>query len=39
VSLVPFECGDDLCGGFCGTCDEGQVCGAEHTCIVPEENP
>ncbi len=33
VSLIQYECGDDHCGGLCGTCAEGLVCNAEHKCV------
>ncbi len=26
-------CGDDGCGGACGTCTDGKVCGAEGQCV------
>jgi hypothetical protein len=38
VSLLPYECGDDLCGGICGTCAEGLVCSPQHKCVAAEGN-
>jgi len=31
---VAYVCGDDLCGGTCGTCALGKVC-FEHACCTP----
>ena len=28
-------CGDDGCGGQCGTCPEGQTCSPEGACVEP----
>ena len=30
-----IECGDDGCGGNCGECNEGWVCGADQQCFDP----
>jgi hypothetical protein len=29
------ECGDDGCGGSCGSCDKDRSCSAEGKCLVP----
>jgi hypothetical protein len=31
-SAGPAPCGDDGCGGSCGTCGDGDVCNGEETC-------
>lgn len=31
-SAGPNPCGDDGCGGSCGTCGDGDVCNGEETC-------
>jgi hypothetical protein len=31
------ECGKDGCGGICGICELGQVCGADGLCVLVEE--
>ncbi len=28
-------CGDDLCGGTCGTCDDEQICSSSSQCVAP----
>ncbi len=33
------ECGDDGCGGSCGTCDGGLVCLPEGLCVPPANPP
>ncbi len=32
------ECGDDGCGGVCGTCEEGKHCSAKSKCVCDCDN-
>ena len=33
------ECGDDGCGGSCGTCPAGGLCTVEGECLGPDQSP
>ncbi|MBU1239043.1 hypothetical protein KKF84_12520, partial [Myxococcota bacterium] len=33
-----IQCGSDGCGGFCNSCNAGEICSADNTCMDPDNS-